>query len=324
MSGATASDGRPPVATLVERLLAGEAAALARAITAVENAGPEMAEILGAIQPRLGHARVVGFTGPPGAGKSTLVSAYVGELRRHEQTVGVVAVDPSSPLSGGAILGDRIRMVEHTSDPGVFVRSLASRGHMGGLARSAAHVIDVMDAAGRDVIVLETVGAGQSEVEVAEAADTTVVVCAPGQGDDVQAIKAGILEVADILVVNKADLLLAERTARQLRSMLGMREASVWEVPVLLTTATTGAGVGELAEAVERHATSASGRRAHDPGARVRRLLAGVAGQLVHDRVAGADGDAGIAELCGAVQRGELDFDAAARRLLEQRWRDDG
>ncbi|HLT77010.1 MAG TPA: methylmalonyl Co-A mutase-associated GTPase MeaB [Ferrovibrio sp.] len=248
-------------------LLGGDRAALARAITAVENDTAEARAVLQAIRDKLGRAVVVGFTGAPGAGKSTLVSAYVRALRERGQTVGVVAVDPSSPLTGGAILGDRIRMTQHAGDPGVFIRSLASRGHLGGLSRTATRVIDVFDAAGRDVIVVETVGTGQSEVEVAEIADVRVVVNAPGLGDDIQAIKAGILEIADILVVNKSDLPFAERSARQLAAMSAQRAQG--PVPVLQTSATRNEGIAELADAI-----AAIGRRKRpDPRARQRRLL---------------------------------------------------
>lgn len=252
-------------------LLAGERAALARAITAVENETAEARPVLRAIRDRLGRALVVGFTGAPGAGKSTLVSAYVAELRRRGLSIGVVAVDPSSPLTGGAILGDRIRMSQHAGDPGVFIRSLASRGHLGGLSRSAARVIDVFDASGRDVVVVETVGTGQSEVEIAEIADVRVVVNAPGLGDDIQAIKAGILEIADVLVVNKSDLPFAERSARQLAAMAAQRDGR--PVPVLRTSAMRNEGVPELADAI-----AALGRRKRpDPRARLRRLLGGLA-----------------------------------------------
>lgn len=257
-------------------LLAGERAALARAITAVENDTPEARVVLQAIRGRLGHALVVGFTGAPGAGKSTLVSAYLGMLRQRNQSVGVVAVDPSSPLTGGAILGDRIRMGQHATDPGVFIRSLASRGHLGGLSRTATRVIDVFDASGRDVVVVETVGTGQSEVEVAEIADVRVVVNAPGLGDDIQAIKAGILEIADILVVNKSDLPFAERSARQLAAMASQRgpnSESRGPVQVLQTSATRNEGIAELADAI-----AAVGRRKRpDPKARLRRLLQSLA-----------------------------------------------
>ncbi len=241
----------------LDQLLAGDRLALARAITAVESEGGAAAPVLRALYPHLGRARVVGVTGAPGAGKSTLVNAYIAELRRRGQTVGVVAVDPSSPLSGGAILGDRIRMTAHSGDPGVFVRSLAARGHLGGLSRAASRVIDVMDAAGRDVVVVETVGAGQSEVEVAEIAETKIVVAAPGLGDEVQALKAGILEIADILVVNKADMPSARSTAAQLEAALALMEARTWRRPVLLTMALRGEGIAALADAVERHGAQA-------------------------------------------------------------------
>ncbi len=310
-------NGRDP-AILVERLLAGQPAALARAITAVENGSEGSDRILGAIHPHLGQATVIGFTGPPGAGKSTLINAFVAELRRRDKTVGILAVDPSSPLSGGAILGDRIRMSSHTADPGVFARSLASRGHLGGLSRTAAHVVDVMDAAGRDVIVIETVGAGQSEVEIAEIAHTKVVICAPGLGDDIQAIKAGILEIADILVVNKADLPLAEHTVRHLKSMLGLRGHDAPEVPVLSTTATKEEGIAELADAAETHAAKfATDGARRDPRLRIRRLIAESAAHLVHTRVQGAE-SAAVDALCDSVQKGEIDFDEAAARLLAE------
>jgi LAO/AO transport system kinase len=292
----------------LEALARGERAAIARAITAVENDTPEAAAVLGGIYPRLGRALVVGFTGAPGAGKSTLVSAYVGELRRRGLGVGVVAVDPSSPVSGGAILGDRIRMTQHAGDPGVFVRSLAARGHLGGLSRTATHVIDVLDAAGKDVVVVETVGAGQSEVEIADAADVKVVVLAPGLGDEVQAIKAGIIEIADILVVNKADLPQAERTARQLAAGAGRAGAAA--PPVVRTVATSGVGVAELADTI-----AARGRRQRPrPEARLRRLLAVAAAERLRHAIEildRAEADA----ICAAALKGEIGFDEAARRL---------
>lgn len=237
-------------------LRAGNRAALARAITIVENNSPGTGDILQKIGPSLGQAIVIGFTGAPGAGKSTLVGAYIKELRKRNKSVGVIAVDPSSPISGGAVLGDRIRMTDHANDESVFVRSLASRGHLGGMSRSASHVIDVMDAFGKDVIILETVGAGQSEVEVADIAVVKVVVCAPGLGDDVQAIKAGILEIADILVVNKADNPLAERTAKQLEART-TGDGSV-KIPVIKTIAIEGIGVDALADKIETMAQMSS------------------------------------------------------------------
>lgn len=264
----------------IGRLRARERRFVAAAITELERLTPKASGLLRALHPYLGHALVVGFTGPPGAGKSTLVNALIAELRRKGRTVGVIAVDPSSPVSGGAILGDRIRMTAALDDDGVFVRSLASRGYLGGLSPAAVRIIDALDAAGYDVIVLETVGTGQNEIDVAEVADVRVVVSAPGLGDDIQAMKSGLLEIADILVVNKADQPGANRTVRSLEMMLHLalpapsdghhhddghhrgdshlaepsgRAMSGWNVPVLQTTATTGAGVDELAGMVDRH-----------------------------------------------------------------------
>jgi LAO/AO transport system kinase len=290
-------------------LLAGERAALARAITAVENETDEARLVLQAIRGRLGQALVVGFTGAPGAGKSTLVSAYVAELRQRGLSVGVVAVDPSSPITGGAILGDRIRMSQHATDAGVFIRSLASRGHLGGLSRTAARVIDVFDASGRHVVIVETVGTGQSEVEIAEIADVRVVVNAPGLGDDIQAIKAGILEIADVLVVNKSDLPFAERSARQLAAMSAQRGQG--PVPVLQTSATAGKGIAELADAI-----AAIGKRKRpDPRARTRRLLQ----NLVLDRLRRGLTDLPAAEidrLSDAVLNGEAGIDDAMTDMI--------
>jgi LAO/AO transport system ATPase len=199
---------------------------------------------------------VVGITGAPGAGKSTLINALLGELLRRGKRIGVVAVDPSSPLTGGAVLGDRVRMGEHGAHEHVFIRSIASRGHLGGVSRTTGRIVDVLDAAGFDTVIVETVGAGQSEVEIIGIADTRVVVCPPGLGDDVQAIKAGILEIADLLVVNKADLPAAETTARELKEMLRLRPASRADVAVLKTVATQGDGIAELADRVEAHAAA--------------------------------------------------------------------
>jgi LAO/AO transport system kinase len=303
---------------MVARLRAGERVALARAITAVENETAGAAGILRAIQPHLGHARVHGFTGPPGAGKSTLVDAYITELRKRGLSVGVIAVDPSSPISGGAILGDRVRMTSHGLDPEVFVRSIAARGHLGGLSATTAFVVDVMDAAGKDVIVIETVGAGQSEVEVAQVADTKVVVCAPGAGDDVQAIKAGILEIGDLLVVNKADLPAAAVTAKHLQGMLSLRRRDGWTPEVLTTIATDGTGVTELADAILRHDEylGETGRKAGS-GPRLRALLGETAARLVAARIGKLD-EATLAPLVEAVRGGELDIASAAERLLRE------
>ena len=229
-------------------ILAGDRRCIARAITALENGSAQAPALRAALAAHTGRAHVVGVTGPPGGGKSTLVSALIRALRARGRTVAVVAVDPSSPYTGGAVLGDRIRMGEHQADAGVFIRSLASRGHLGGLSRAAADVIDVFDAAGYDTVITETVGAGQSEVEITQVADTRLVVCPPGLGDDVQAIKAGLLEIADAFVVSKADLSDAARTEADLHAMLALRRRRDPLPPVFRTQATTGEGVAVLAD----------------------------------------------------------------------------
>ena len=235
---------------LATRLLSGDPRALARAITLVENERSGAAELLERLRGERKGALVIGFTGAPGVGKSTLISAYIGHLRDLGQRVAVLSIDPSSPLTGGAILGDRLRMGKHVSDPGVFIRSAAARGHLGGLSRNSAAIVRLLDAAGWDVVILETVGTGQSEVEVAEIADVCVVVTCPGMGDEIQAMKSGVLDIADILVVNKADLPDASRSTRALRGMLKLREASRQAVPVIELIATEGKGITELADAV--------------------------------------------------------------------------
>jgi len=283
-NGAGANGADP----LVDAALAGDRRALARILTAVENRTPAAEVALRRLYPLAGNAHLVGITGPPGAGKSTLVAALIGIVREAGRAVAVVAVDPSSPITGGALLGDRVRMQSYASDSDVFIRSMAARGHAGGLASTSTAAAAVLDAVGFDLILLETVGTGQSEVEVAAAADTTVVLEAPEMGDEVQAIKAGLLEVADIVVVNKGDRPGAQRTASQLRAMLvavgraGGRGARSGEAPrpmpkepeVLVTTATTGAGIPELLAALDRH--RARGRDAGDTPARLARAEAQV------------------------------------------------
>jgi LAO/AO transport system ATPase len=271
-----------PEHPLLAPVLAGDRRSIARAITQMEVEGPAAATLRAAMAQHVGRAHVIGITGAPGAGKSTLINALLGELLGRGARVGVVAVDPSSPVTGGAVLGDRVRMGEHGADDRVFIRSVAARGHLGGVSRQTGQIIDVLDAAGFDTIVVETVGTGQSEVEIAGLADTKVVVCAPGLGDDVQAIKAGILEIADVLVVNKGDSPLAVETERSLRDMLRLRRRSEWVVPVVRTTATTREGIAALADAIAAHAAHAGRgrrRRAHaapgsDERAAVDRALA--------------------------------------------------
>jgi LAO/AO transport system kinase len=239
---------------LVERLLGGDRLALSRLISGVEAGRDEARRALTCLYPRTGRAHVVGMTGPPGSGKSTLTTQLARELRHQGRTVGIVAVDPTSPFTGGAILGDRVRMMELHSDPGVFMRSMATRGVMGGLARSTLDVVLVLDAFGKDVVVIETVGVGQDEVEIARAADTTLVVGVPGLGDDIQAIKAGIIEIADILVVNKADLAGADRLAADLRAMQQLSsDQSDWPVPIVRTVALDGTGIAELTDNIAEH-----------------------------------------------------------------------
>lgn len=269
-----------PAADLVARLLEGDRLALSRMISAIESARADVPEALRWLFPKTGRAHIVGVTGPPGSGKSTLTTRLALEYRRRGQSVGIVAVDPTSPYSGGAILGDRVRMMELHSDPGVFMRSMATRGVMGGLARTTLDVVLTLDAFGHDVVVLETVGVGQDEVEIARAADTILVVGVPNLGDDIQAIKAGILEIADLLVVNKADLVGADRLVADLRAMLQLGEArSDWSPPILRTVATEGSGIAELVDQIAAHRQflDASGswrqRRADSARRQVRALV---------------------------------------------------
>jgi LAO/AO transport system kinase len=241
----------PPIQTWIDQLRSGDVRSLARAISAVENRAPGWSELLKTLFPHSGRARVLGLTGPPGAGKSTLVDQLARFYRKDNRTVGIIAVDPTSPYTGGAILGDRIRMQDHFSDPGIYIRSMATRGSLGGLARTTADVTTVLDASGRDLILIETVGVGQDEVDIVRLADVTIVILVPGMGDDVQTIKAGIMEIADIFVINKSDRDGAEHVEREIRSLqsLAMRSDG-WTPPIVKTVASQGTGIGELAGAV--------------------------------------------------------------------------
>jgi LAO/AO transport system kinase len=303
-------------ADLVTGLRSGNRLALARVLSALEGFAPVAAELLRALEPHLGRALVIGVTGPPGAGKSTLVNAYVTALRLASQRVAVIAVDPSSPISGGAILGDRIRMSAALDDEGVFVRSLAAQGHLGGLTPAAVRMIDAFDAAGFDQIILETVGTGQNEIDIAEIADCRIVVAAPGLGDDIQAMKSGLLEIADILVVNKGDRPGADETVQQLVGALSIRTGSAALTPVLKVTATSGEGVAKLLEAVNR---LMAGRATETVSARRRRraryLIAHAAAALIAARIRDGDTD-DLSRLSDAVLAGELTPLDAARQLL--------
>jgi len=241
----------PDLQLLTDRLRQGDARTLARAISIVENRVAGSSELLKAIFPQSGKARILGLTGAPGAGKSTLVDQLAKYYRKQNQTVGIIAVDPTSPYTGGAILGDRIRMQDHFSDPGIYIRSMATRGSLGGLARATADVATVLDASGRDLIMIETVGVGQDEVDIVRLADITVVILVPGMGDDVQSIKAGIMEIADIFVINKSDREGAERVEREIRALQSLATRSDnWTPPIVKTVASDGLGIDELASAI--------------------------------------------------------------------------
>ncbi|MEU5161730.1 methylmalonyl Co-A mutase-associated GTPase MeaB [Streptomyces sp. NPDC020875] len=310
------------VPELVDRARAGHPRAVARLISLVEGASPQLREVMAALAPLTGNAYVVGLTGSPGVGKSTTTSALVSAYRRTGRRVGVLAVDPSSPFSGGALLGDRVRMSEHTSDPGVYIRSMATRGHLGGLAWAAPQAVRVLDAAGCDIVLVETVGVGQSEVEIAAQADTSVVLLAPGMGDGIQAAKAGILEIGDIYVVNKADRDGADATARELNHMLGLGEARApgdWRPPIVKTVAARGEGIDEVVTALDKHRAWME-----EHGVLAERRLRRAAGEVetiavtaLRARIADLHGDRRVDALASRVVAGSLDPYGAADTLLE-------
>ncbi|MCU0264055.1 MAG: methylmalonyl Co-A mutase-associated GTPase MeaB [Candidatus Nanopelagicales bacterium] len=311
------------VSELVERALDGDPRSVGRLISLVEDGAPQLRALMAALAPKSGNAHIVGLTGSPGVGKSTTTSALVAQFRAAARRVGVLAVDPSSPFSGGALLGDRIRMQEHATDPEVFIRSMASRGHLGGLASATPQAVRVLDAAGCDPVLVETVGVGQSEVEVASEADTTIVLLAPGMGDGIQAAKAGILEVGDIFVVNKADRDGADATARELRHMISLGPSGVagaWKPPVLKVVATRGEGLPELVAAIDGHRQwlQSSGTGATRRRSRARAEIQGIALAALQSRFAGIGGDGALEGLADDVAAGRTDAFTAADRIVAE------
>jgi len=307
------------VGELLERLRAGDGRAVARLISLVEDGDREqLREAAEALNPLAGRAQVIGLTGAPGVGKSTLAAALVAGWRKAGHTVGVLAVDPSSPFTGGALLGDRVRMQRHALDDGVYIRSMATRGHLGGLAWATPQAVRVLDAAGCDVVLVETVGVGQAEVEVAGLADTTLVALAPGFGDAVQVAKAGILEVADVFVVNKADREGAEVVARDLRQMLHLGEARPWRVPVVMTVAERGDGVEQLDQAIAAHLAhlEAGGDLERRRRRRAAREVEEVALDFLRTELGGLRRGEALDELAAQVAAGKLGPYAAADQLL--------
>ncbi len=308
-----------PSCEFVADVLAGRTRAVARLMTRAEAGTDECRPAMAEIYRHTGRAHVVGITGVPGCGKSSLVTAVTQAIRAEGRTVGVVAVDPSSPFTGGAILGDRIRMGDLVGDPGVFIRSMASRGALGGLARATLDAVDLLDAAGFDIVLIETVGVGQDEVDIVRVADTTVVVSAPGLGDDIQAIKAGVLEIADLHVVSKADRPDANKTVTELKQMLmlGLRDAASWRVPVIATSAETGEGIAELLAAIDKHRThlSTDGNLADRKRRSAEARTLKIAEDLVRRHYA-ARRDAATDALIDQVSNRKLDPHSAARQLL--------
>ena len=308
-----------PVEVLVTRARGGDQRAVARLISLVEDASPLLREVAQLLAPHTGHAEIIGITGAPGVGKSTSTSALVTAWRDAGKRVGVLAVDPSSPFSGGALLGDRVRMQEHATDRDVYIRSMASRGHLGGLAWAAPQALRVLDAAGCDVVLVETVGVGQSEVDVAGLADTTVVLLAPGMGDGIQAAKAGILEIGDVYVVNKADREGADRVVRDLRSVLSLGAvAGGWRAPIVKTVAQTGEGIGDavLAIAGHRQRLVETGELASRRDRRARDEVEAIAVTSLRRRFGDLHGHADLDALAAAVVAGSLDPYTAADRLV--------
>jgi GTPase len=306
---------------LAERVIAGDKRALARAISLVENRDPEGDRLVAELFPRTGRARIVGVTGPPGVGKSTLIGALTADLREAGRDVGVLSIDPSSPFTQGAMLGDRIRLADHFLDPGVFIRSMATRGSLGGLAEAALQAALLMDASGKDDVLLETVGVGQGEVDVVDHADTIVLALMPGSGDSIQALKAGVMEIPDVIVVNKSEHPLAETMVREVRAVLSLGPQREWRVPVVRTEATKGEGIAELLASIDAHRRhieetgSLEERRARNLRAEVLGLAA-VRLRRRLEELAASDPD--WESLLDSVVRRQTDPATAARKLLEK------
>ncbi|HEX5713743.1 MAG TPA: methylmalonyl Co-A mutase-associated GTPase MeaB [Solirubrobacterales bacterium] len=309
-------------ASLAERLVAGDKRALARAITLIESDDPTGWELVREVYPRTGKARIVGFTGPPGVGKSTLIGALTAELRKLDRAVAVLSIDPSSPFTQGALLGDRVRLSDHFLDPGVFIRSLASRGALGGLSEAALQVALVMDAAGKDDVLIETVGVGQAEIDIVNHADTIVLALMPGSGDSIQALKAGVMEIPDVIVVNKSDHPMTDTMVREVRGVLALsQDPEGWKVPILRTEAARGEGVGELATQIAAHREfiEERGLLAERRARNLRSEVLGIATARMRRRLeATAAEDPRTAELLDRVVRRELDPATAATELLER------
>lgn len=306
--------------SLADRLVAGDRRALARGISLVENRDPEGDKLVAELFSRTGKARIIGLTGPPGVGKSTLIGALTKELRAADRTVGVLSIDPSSPFTHGAVLGDRIRLSDHFLDEGVFIRSMASRGALGGLAEAALQAALLMDASGKDDVLLETVGVGQGEIDIVDHADTVILALMPGSGDSIQALKAGVMEIPDIIVVNKADHPLADTMVREVRTVLGLGPRGSWKVPVVRTEASQGRGIADLLKKIDEHGEhiraegSLEQRRARNLKAEVLGIAAARIRRELDER---AERDPAWAELLDSVVRRETDPATAARKLLE-------
>jgi len=321
MSSAPTREVNPALIELVQRGINGDRRALARCITLIENRAVEAPALMHQIYPHIGRAHLIGITGAPGSGKSTLTNELIKEFRKRGRKVGVVAVDPTSTLTGGAVLGDRIRMLENFGDKDVFIRSMATRGQLGGLASMTNDVARVMDAFGKEIVILETVGVGQDEVDVAKAAHTTLLVEVPGMGDDIQAIKAGVLEIADMIIINKADREGVEKLQLHLKGMLSLAPRREWQIPILRTIAVQGEGIGEVADAAEKHLVylKNSGEYEKREKARLRDELLGRIREEVTRRVLRLEtAPGGLQDTLNQLELRQLDLDQAAYALYKK------